>query len=92
MKLTNDRLAWPHVCHICGSTPEPGKPVIDTERSFEFNEELVGRKYVCDRCAGEISALVKPAADSVGAIIEEAYMQGVHDLADRIRDTVSKIG
>lgn len=51
---------WPHVCSVCSSQPTKGEFAIDTEVDYTdpMARQLRARKYVCQKCAEEIAALV----------------------------------
>lgn len=53
-------LQHPGVCHVCGSQPTEGEYAIDTEVPLVDPRapHLRGHKYVCQRCAEELVALV----------------------------------
>lgn len=95
--VPNSNLADPNICTICEEPPF-GDQVVDTERFTPFNPTfpLNGRKYVCERCAGEIAnKLGYESSDAVAkhrAIAEQAQTelgnvrQRIGELADHIKE------
>lgn len=98
--IKNADLRNPNVCAICEESPD-GDTVVDTERFTPFYEvyPLNGRKYICERCAGEIAnkigyvssnAIAQAQADADAARAELGNVrQRTTELADHIRDFVS---
>jgi hypothetical protein len=79
MKITNQHLDFPGVCHVCDSAPRDDQKVVDTEREFYDNgDDVIGRKYVCDEC-------VKALAELLGYVHEDTFRHELVQLENEIK-------
>lgn len=81
--VANTNLGYPNVCTLCEEKPY-GETALDVERYTPEHPTypLNGRKYICERCSGEIARLV-------GNVKDELTIAGEYE--DQARRYISNV-